>query len=59
MEDLSRENLQRQFDTNFFGLVELTRQVLPVLQSPDPPIQVTVDSRVRSSRGSRYNRSRR
>lgn len=32
VEDLSRENLQQQFDTNFFGLVELTRRVLPVMR---------------------------
>lgn len=32
VEDLSRANLQQQFDTNFFGLVELTRQVLPVMR---------------------------
>jgi NAD(P)-dependent dehydrogenase (short-subunit alcohol dehydrogenase family) len=32
VEDLSREDLQQQFDTNFFGLVELTRQVLPVMR---------------------------
>ena len=32
VEDLSRDNLQRQFDTNFFGLVELTRQVIPVMR---------------------------
>jgi NAD(P)-dependent dehydrogenase (short-subunit alcohol dehydrogenase family) len=32
VEDLSRDNLQRQFDTNFFGLVELTRRVLPVMR---------------------------
>ncbi|HEY3644280.1 MAG TPA: SDR family NAD(P)-dependent oxidoreductase [Gammaproteobacteria bacterium] len=32
VEDLTRENLQRQFDTNFFGLIELTRQVLPVMR---------------------------
>ena len=32
VEDLSRENLQRQFEVNFFGLVELTRQVLPVMR---------------------------
>jgi NAD(P)-dependent dehydrogenase (short-subunit alcohol dehydrogenase family) len=32
VEDLTRENLQRQFDTNFFGLMELTRQVLPVMR---------------------------
>lgn len=29
VEDLSRENLQHQFDVNFFGLMELTRAVLP------------------------------
>ena len=32
VEDLSRDNLLRQFDTNFFGLVELTRRVLPVMR---------------------------
>lgn len=32
VEDLSRENLLRQFDTNFFGVMELTRQVLPVMR---------------------------
>jgi len=32
VEDLSRGNLQRQFDVNFFGLVDLTRQVLPVMR---------------------------
>ncbi|HEY1773103.1 MAG TPA: SDR family NAD(P)-dependent oxidoreductase [Gammaproteobacteria bacterium] len=32
VEDLSRDNLQQQFDTNFFGLVELTRRVLPVMR---------------------------
>ena len=32
VEDLSRDNLRQQFDTNFFGLVELTRLVLPVMR---------------------------
>ena len=32
VEDLSRENLQRQFDVNFFGLLELTRAVLTVMR---------------------------
>lgn len=32
VEDLSRDNLQRQFDVNFFGLLELTRAVLPVMR---------------------------
>lgn len=32
VEDLSRDNLQRQFDVNFFGLIELTRLVLPVMR---------------------------
>lgn len=32
VEDLSRANLQRQFDVNFFGLLELTRLVLPVMR---------------------------
>lgn len=32
VEDLSRENLQRQFDVNFFGLLELTRAALPVMR---------------------------
>jgi len=31
VEDLSREILLRQFDVNFFGLLELTRAVLPVM----------------------------
>src|SRR4051812_18307530 len=32
IEDISRENLQRQFDVNFFGLMELTRGVLPAMR---------------------------
>jgi len=32
VEDLSRETLQRQFDVNFFGLLELTHAVLPVMR---------------------------
>jgi NAD(P)-dependent dehydrogenase (short-subunit alcohol dehydrogenase family) len=32
VEDLSRDNLQRQFDTNLFGVIELTRRVLPVMR---------------------------
>ena len=32
VEDLSREALQRQFDTNLFGLVELTNAVMPMMQ---------------------------
>lgn len=32
VEDLSSEVLQRQFDTNFFGTLELTNAVLPVMR---------------------------
>lgn len=32
VEDLSREILQRQFDTNFFGTVELTNSVLALMR---------------------------
>lgn len=32
VEDLERETLQRQFDTNFFGTVELTNRVLPIMR---------------------------
>ncbi|HVC28956.1 MAG TPA: SDR family NAD(P)-dependent oxidoreductase, partial [Gammaproteobacteria bacterium] len=32
VEDLSSEVLQRQFDTNFFGTLELTNSVLPVMR---------------------------
>ncbi|MGH8363172.1 MAG: SDR family NAD(P)-dependent oxidoreductase [Gammaproteobacteria bacterium] len=32
VEDLSREVLQRQFDTNFFGTLELTRSVLRLMR---------------------------
>ncbi|HEX4300176.1 MAG TPA: SDR family NAD(P)-dependent oxidoreductase [Gammaproteobacteria bacterium] len=32
VEDLSRDNLQRQFDTNVFGPIELTRLVLPIMR---------------------------
>jgi NAD(P)-dependent dehydrogenase (short-subunit alcohol dehydrogenase family) len=32
VEDLSRELLQRQFDTNFFGTAELTARVLPLMR---------------------------
>ncbi|HET7395115.1 MAG TPA: SDR family NAD(P)-dependent oxidoreductase [Gammaproteobacteria bacterium] len=32
VEDLEREILQRQFDTNFFGVMDLTREVLPLMR---------------------------
>lgn len=32
VEDLSRKALQRQFDTNLFGLVELTNAVIPMMR---------------------------
>ncbi|HEX5340666.1 MAG TPA: SDR family NAD(P)-dependent oxidoreductase, partial [Gammaproteobacteria bacterium] len=32
VEDLEREVLQRQFDTNFFGVMDLTREVLPLMR---------------------------
>ena len=32
VEDLSREILQRQFDANFFGTLELTNSVLPIMR---------------------------
>ncbi len=32
VEDLSRESLQRQFDINFFGTLELTNSVLPIMR---------------------------
>jgi len=32
VEDLSREVLQRQFDTNFFGTLDLTNAVLPIMR---------------------------
>ncbi|MGA9855515.1 MAG: SDR family NAD(P)-dependent oxidoreductase [Gammaproteobacteria bacterium] len=32
VEDLSSEILQRQFDTNFFGTLELTNAVLPIMR---------------------------
>lgn len=32
VEDLDRELLQRQFDTNFFGTLELTNAVLPLMR---------------------------
>jgi NAD(P)-dependent dehydrogenase (short-subunit alcohol dehydrogenase family) len=32
VEDLEREILQRQFDTNFFGVMDLTREVLPFMR---------------------------
>jgi len=32
VEDLSRESLQRQFDANFFGTLELTNSVLPLMR---------------------------
>ena len=33
LEDLSREDLQRQFDVNFFGALDLTRRVLPGMRA--------------------------
>ncbi len=32
VEDLSRESLQRQFDVNFFGTLELTNSMLPIMR---------------------------
>jgi len=32
VEDLSRELLRRQFETNLFGLVELTNRVIPIMR---------------------------
>lgn len=32
VEDLDREHLQRQFDVNFFGTLELTNRVLPLMR---------------------------
>ncbi|HEY3858005.1 MAG TPA: SDR family NAD(P)-dependent oxidoreductase [Gammaproteobacteria bacterium] len=32
VEDLSRDNLRLQFDTNLFGQIELTRRVLPAMR---------------------------
>ncbi|HET7650829.1 MAG TPA: SDR family NAD(P)-dependent oxidoreductase [Gammaproteobacteria bacterium] len=32
VEDLARDVLQRQFDTNFFGVMDLTRSVLPLMR---------------------------
>ncbi len=32
VEDLSRETLQRQFDTNLFGTIELTNSTLPIMR---------------------------
>ena len=32
VEDLKREHLQRQFDTNLFGTLELTNRVLPLMR---------------------------
>lgn len=33
LEDLSRDDLQRQFDVNFFGALDLTRRVLPGMRA--------------------------
>lgn len=32
VEDLARDVLQRQFDTNFFGVMDMTRSVLPLMR---------------------------
>ena len=44
VEDLSRETLQRQFDTNFFGTLELTNRVLPLMRRQDTGRIVMVSS---------------
>lgn len=44
VEDLSRETLQRQFDTNFFGTLELTNRILPLMRRQDGGRIVMVSS---------------
>jgi NAD(P)-dependent dehydrogenase (short-subunit alcohol dehydrogenase family) len=44
LEDLSIEEIKVQFETNFFGVVRVTQQVLPVMRKQNTGIIVNVSS---------------
>ena len=44
LEDLSIEEIEAQFETNFFGVVRVTQQVLPIMRKQNNGIIVNVSS---------------
>ena len=44
LEDLSIEEIKEQFETNFFGVVRVTQQVLPIMRKQNNGIIVNVSS---------------
>jgi NAD(P)-dependent dehydrogenase (short-subunit alcohol dehydrogenase family) len=44
LEDLSIEEIRAQFETNFFGLIRVTQQVLPVMRKQKSGTIVNVSS---------------
>jgi len=43
LEDMSVEEIKKQFETNFFGVIRVTKQVLPVMREQNSGIIVNVD----------------
>ena len=44
MEDVALDQLKQQFETNFFGVVRITKEVLPVMRKQRKGIIVNVSS---------------
>ena len=44
LEDMSVEEIKKQFETNFFGVIRVTKQVLPVMREQNSGIIVNVSS---------------
>jgi NAD(P)-dependent dehydrogenase (short-subunit alcohol dehydrogenase family) len=44
LEDMSVEEIKKQFETNFFGVIRVTKQVLPIMREQNSGIIVNVSS---------------
>jgi NAD(P)-dependent dehydrogenase (short-subunit alcohol dehydrogenase family) len=44
LEDMSIDEIKKQFETNFFGVIRVTKQVLPVMREQNNGIIVNVSS---------------
>ena len=44
LEDMSLEEIKKQFETNFFGVIRVTKQVLPVMREQNNGIIVNISS---------------